>query len=225
MARYILITGIGRGLGAALAQRFLQEKDIIVIGTSRNETPPFEHPRLHLVHDDIARHDNGFSTILQTLGEHKFTAVINNAAVLQNKLFGTYTAEELEQQFRVNVFAPFMLLQAIAGRMAKGSHVVNIGSMGGYQGSVKFPGLSAYSATKGALAVLTECLAEEWKDIHVCVNCLALGSVNTEMLAEAFPGYVSPVNPHEIADYIAKFALEGHQFFNGKVLPVSITIP
>lgn len=223
--RYILITGIGRGVGAALAQRFLMEKDITVIGTSRSEIPPFEHPRLHLVHDDVARHDNGFSTILQALGENTFTAVINNAAILQNKLFGTYTSDELEEQFRVNVFAPFMLLQAIAGKLQKGSHVVNIGSMGGYQGSVKFPGLSAYSATKGALAILTECLAEEWKELEVRVNCLALGSVNTEMLQEAFPGYTAPLNPNQIADFIVKFTLEGQQFFNGKIIPVSTTTP
>lgn len=223
--RYILITGVGRGLGAALAHRFLQEKDVVVIGTSRSESVGIEHPRFQLVHDDIARTDNGFSSILQALGEHSFFAVINNAAVLQNKLFGTYTAEELEEQFKVNVFAPFMLLQAISGKMAKGGHVVNIGSMGGYQGSVKFPGLSAYSATKGALAVFTECLAEEWKDIGVSVNCLALGSVNTDMLREAFPGYTAPLNADQMADFIVKFTLDGHQFFNGKIIPVSITVP
>lgn len=97
--------------------------------------------------------------------------------------------------------------------------------MGGFQGSMKFPGLSAYSASKGALGILTECLAEELKTLDIRVNCLALGSVNTEMLAEAFPGYKAPLNPDEMADFINDFVLNGHRFFNGKTLPVSVSIP
>lgn len=208
-----------------MAQRFLQEEDITVIGTSRSGEAPFEHERLHTVHDDIARPGNDFSKILGALKGKHLHAVINNAAVLHNKPFGTYTAEELENHFRVNVFAPFLLLQQLKPCLPGGSHVVNIGSMGGYQGSVKFPGLSAYSASKGALAVFTECLAEEWKTQNIRVNCLALGSVNTEMLAEAFPGYTAPLNPDEMADFIARFTLEGHRFFNGKIVPVSVTVP
>ncbi len=92
-------------------------------------------------------------------------------------------------------------------------------------GSVKFAGLSAYSSSKGALSVLTECLAEELKDTNIKANCLCLGSVNTEMLQQAFPGYEAPLNPKQMADYIGNFALTGHTFFNGKVLPVSVSTP
>jgi NAD(P)-dependent dehydrogenase (short-subunit alcohol dehydrogenase family) len=109
--------------------------------------------------------------------------------------------------------------------MAQGAHIVNIGSMGGFQGSVKFPGLSAYSASKAALHTLTECLALELTDRQIKVNCLALGSAQTEMLEQAFPGYESPVMAFEMGKYIADFALTGHRFFNGKVLPVAITTP
>ena len=223
--RYILITGIGRGLGAALAQRFLQEEDITVIGTTRNTVASFQHPRLILVLDDVCQKGNDFSALKNAIEDISLTAIINNAAVLQNKPFGAYTSEDLEYQFQINVFAPFLITQALADTLQAGSHVVNIGSMGGFQGSTKFPGLSAYSASKGALAVFTECLAEEWKTRGVSVNCLALGSVNTEMLAEAFPGYTAPLNPNQMADFIAKFTLEGHQFFNGKIIPVSVTVP
>ena len=97
--------------------------------------------------------------------------------------------------------------------------------MGGFQGSSKFPGLSAYSASKAALANLTECLAEELKEKNICANCLALGAVQTEMLETAFPGYVAPVKSREMASFIAYFATRGHQFYNGKILPVSVSTP
>ena len=109
--------------------------------------------------------------------------------------------------------------------MQSGSHIVNIGSMGGFQGSVKFPGLAAYSASKAALHTLTECLAFELADQGIKVNCLALGSAQTEMLEKAFPGYESPVMAFEMGKYIADFARTGHKFFNGKTLPVAVTTP
>lgn len=97
--------------------------------------------------------------------------------------------------------------------------------MGGFQGSAKFPGLSAYSSSKAALACLTECLAEEFKDKNIAFNCLALGAVQTEMLNEAFPGYKAPLNASDMAAYIANFSINGHQYFNGKIIPVSLSTP
>ena len=57
------------------------------------------------------------------------------------------------------------------------------------------------------------------------MNCLALGAVHTEMFEEAFPGYKAPVNAEEMAEYIAGFALKGHKFINGKVIPVAVNNP
>jgi len=108
---------------------------------------------------------------------------------------------------------------------SENSHIVNIGSMGGYQGSAKFKGLSLYSSSKGALAILTECLAEELKDRKIFVNCLALGSAQTEMLSQAFPGYQAPLTAREMAEFIVDFSARGHRWFNGKVLPVSLSTP
>ena len=109
--------------------------------------------------------------------------------------------------------------------MAVDSHIVNISSMGGFQGSIKFRGLSYYSASKAALACLTECLATEFSEARINVNCLALGAVQTEMLNEAFPGYKAPVEAKEMAEFISDFAIKGHKFFNGKILPVAIGNP
>ena len=100
-----------------------------------------------------------------------------------------------------------------------------ISSMGGIQGSAKFPGLAAYSSSKGAVITLTELLAEEYKETGPAFNALALGAVQTEMLEAAFPGYQAPVSAAEMAKYIGDFALTGHHYYNGKVLQVSKTTP
>jgi NAD(P)-dependent dehydrogenase (short-subunit alcohol dehydrogenase family) len=97
--------------------------------------------------------------------------------------------------------------------------------MGGIQGSVKFPGLSAYSSSKGAIITLTELLAEEYKETGPSFNVLALGSVQTEMLEEAFPGFKAPLSATEMAQYIMDFSLTGNKFYNGKILQVSSTTP
>jgi NAD(P)-dependent dehydrogenase (short-subunit alcohol dehydrogenase family) len=122
---------------------------------------------------------------------------------------------------------PWQLIQSLLDLLAKSgkSHVINISSIGGMQGSVKFPGLSAYSSAKGALGILTECLAAELSDKGISFNCLALGSVQTEMFKMAFPGYKAQLKPEEIATFIADFALNGNKYFNGKILPVSVSTP
>ena len=155
----------------------------------------------------------------------RIDVLINNAGAMLNKPFGDITAQEVDDIFNVNVKAPFLLTQALIPLMNEGAHVLNISSMGGVQGSVKFPGLSVYSASKGAMAVLTECLALELTEKKISVNCLAFGAVQTEMLALAFPGYVAPNSAEEMAEFVADFALNGHRFFNGKILPVSLSTP
>ncbi|MBL7933330.1 MAG: SDR family oxidoreductase, partial [Bacteroidia bacterium] len=137
------------------------------------------------------------------------------------------SSAELTSVYQTNVFAPFILTQKLVPLMGRKSkaHIVNISSMGGVQGSSKFPGLSAYSSSKTALCGLTECLAEELKTNNISVNCLAIGSVQTEMLAKAFPGYKAPLSAKQMAEFISDFALNGHKYFNGKIIPVSSTTP
>jgi short-subunit dehydrogenase len=119
----------------------------------------------------------------------------------------------------------FFLSQMIVPIMNKGGHIVNIGSIGGIQGSKKFPGLSLYSASKAAVTVLTEALAEELLEKDIAINCLALGAVQTEMFEKAFPGHKALQTPHQIAQYISEFSMNGDKYFNGKVIPVSVSVP
>lgn len=151
--------------------------------------------------------------------------LINNAGSLINKPFADTQLTDIQQIFRTNYVAPSLLIKGLIPFFNRGAHVVSISSMGGVQGSVKFPGLSCYSSSKAAIATLTECLAEEYKEHGFRFNSLALGSVNTEMLQNAFPGYSAPVEPAEMGRFIADFALNSGRLFNGKILSVSSTTP
>lgn len=153
--------------------------------------------------------------------------LINNAGLLVKKNLSDLTEEDIYRVYNVNVFSIFRLVKLLKLQMGgeKQTHIVNISSMGGFQGSAKFTGLSAYSSSKGAVAVLTECLAEEYKNDNIKVNCLALGAAQTKMLEEAFPRYKAPLTAEQMANFISNFALTGSKFFNGKILPVSISTP
>jgi NAD(P)-dependent dehydrogenase (short-subunit alcohol dehydrogenase family) len=151
--------------------------------------------------------------------------LINNAGLLVKKPFLETTPEDFRSVFEVNVIGLAEITRIVVPMMPKNGHVVSISSMGGVQGSVKFPGLVAYSSSKGAVIALTELLAEEFKDTGPSFNSLALGAVQTEMLEAAFPGYNAPVTAVETAEYIKRFALEGQRFYNGKVLQLSSSTP
>jgi len=156
----------------------------------------------------------------------KIDVLINNAGLLVNKPFTELNHADISSCYQVNVVGVMETVQAAVSKMnSAGSHIVNISSMGGFQGSVKFAGLSAYSTSKAALCSFTELFSEEYKDSTIKMNCLCLGAAQTEMLEEAFPGYEAPVSAEKMAEYIAEFALNGNQWFNGKILPVSLSTP
>lgn len=142
-----------------------------------------------------------------------------------NKPFPEITHRDLTDCYRVNVIGVMETVQAAVPQMIDGGHIVNISSIGGFQGSAKFAGLSAYSTSKAALCSFTELFAEEFKESKIKMNCLCLGAAQTEMLEEAFPGYQAPVSAAKMAEFIANFALTGDQWMNGKIIPVSLSTP
>lgn len=228
----VLITGASNGIGYATALA-LCSQDTPVIALSRNGSK-LEQLRKEAgsnctcIQFDLLRDDP--ATLLLHLEREGITAIgglIHNAGLLVNKAFAEISKSELQAVYETNVFAPYQLTQVVLPylKASGNAHIVHISSMGGIQGSAKFPGLSAYSSSKGALCILTECLALELKEHNISVNCLALGAVQTEMLQAAFPGYTAPLQPGEIASFIAWFAGEGNKFFNGKILPVATSTP
>ncbi len=226
MAR-IIITGTSRGIGYALAKLFADEGHH-VLALSRNEKPILSlgHPNIVAFPFDVSKAPD-LERVKTFLDEHwdGVDILVNNAGKLLNKPFLEITAQELEEVYKVNVFGVAAITQLVLPKMSKNGHVVSISSMGGIQGSMKFSGLSAYSSSKGAVIALTELWAEEFKETGPSFNALALGAVQTEMLQEAFPGYQAPISALEMARYIKEFALSGHQFYNGKVLQVSLSTP
>lgn len=227
----IIVTGASRGIGFRLVEEFIKSGHN-VIAVSRNTGPlsdlasNLDTKTLSVLGIDLEGPEAP-DELKQYVAVHfnQIDILVNNAGLLINKPFLSLESDDFDRMFNLNVKAPFNIVRALAEYFAPSAHIVNIGSMGGFQGSAKFPGLSLYSASKGALAILTECLAEELKPAGIKLNCLALGAAQTEMLSEAFPGYQAPVTAGEMASFIAWFALNGHNFFNGKILPVSVSTP
>lgn len=223
----IIITGTSRGIGFELAKLFANN-NCNVLALSRNAEPlkSLNIQNITALSVDLSK-ENDLKKVADFISENwkKVDFLINNAGKLISKPFEKLTAKDFLEVYKINVFAVAALTQQMLPFLEKGSHVVNISSIGGVQGSIKFPGLAAYSSSKGALLTLTEMLAEEYKEQGISFNALALGAVQTEMLEEAFPGYKAPVTAVEMANYIYHFVLTGNKFYNGKILQVSSTTP
>ncbi len=230
MSKHIIITGSSRGIGRETARKLASDGHrVTAIARSESELLQLqsEFPdKIFPLTLDITDHD-GSEPVRNHLDQHnlKIDGFIHNAGLLINKPFLEQDQSDWQRQLEVNLVAPALLTKDLLSYFSKDSHIVTIGSMGGYQGSSKFPGLSAYSATKGALSVLTECLAVELKDNGISCNCLCLGAVQTEMLEQAFPGVEAPVSAKNMASYISDFILSGHRFYNGQILPVTLGDP
>ena len=225
MEKTFVITGASRGIGYDLVQHIANQGHT-VYALSRSIKTIKKTPKLFPVAIDITD-EKALEEFANQLKDNKVVvdALVNNAGALLNQPFSETTKEDFEAVYRVNVFGLASLTRLLLRLIDPKGHVVNISSMGGIGGSSKFPGLAAYSSSKGAVNILTELLAEEYKESGPSFNALALGAVQTEMLAQAFPGFQAPLSAKEMAQYIFKFALEGHHFFNGKTLPVSSSTP
>nr|WP_298791560.1 SDR family oxidoreductase [uncultured Allomuricauda sp.] len=222
----IIVTGTSRGIGFELVQLFAKEGHQ-VLALSRNEKPVAELnlPNVHALSFDLANQKD-FERATDFLQQwEQVDVLVNNAGSLLNKPFLETSPSEFEAVYKVNVFGVAEMTRMAIPKMGKNGHVVTISSMGGVQGSMKFPGLSAYSSSKGAVITLTELWAEEFKETGPSFNVLAIGAVQTEMLAEAFPGYQAPVTANEMASYVKDFALTGNKLYNGKMLQVSTSTP
>ncbi len=223
----VIITGTSRGIGYELVQLFT-DLGYQVLALSRNAVPisSIQLQGCTILPFDIT--DSKDITRVSNFIRKNWKEVdilINNSGALINQPFSKTTTSDFKNVYDVNVFGVAALTKAILPFMNKDGHVVNISSMGGIQGSNKFPGLSAYSSSKGALITLTELLAEEYKEKGPSFNVLALGAVQTEMLEEAFPGYIATTSANDMAQYIMEFSLTGNKMYNGKVLQVSNTTP
>ncbi len=229
----ILINGGSKGIGRATALKMSLSDENIIIVTGRDK---IALKSLSMASDinnifcfdlDTTLQDKRLTKLKNRLKDEniRLDAIINTVGYLQKSLFLDSDIRLAREMMEVNFFGPILFIREMLPFMNKGSHIVNIGSMGGFQGSVKFPGLSWYSSSKAALACMTESLALELAGLEIKINCICPGAVQTEMLADAFPGYKAPLTAEDMAEFISDFAVNGHRYFNGKILPVSISTP
>jgi short-subunit dehydrogenase len=227
----IIVNGGTKGIGREVVDKLSQNTNNLIFVTGRNEvilkdlSSSYRNVRTCSI--DMSVFDSQTKKLEESVlsSFRKVDILINLAGYLVARDFLDMKNSEARLIMETNFFGPASLIRTVKPLMHSGSHIVNVSSMGGFQGSSKFRGLSYYSASKAAIACLTECLSVEFQEFGISVNCLALGAVQTEMLNEAFPGYKAPVDAKDMAGFITEFALTGHKFFNGKVLPVAASNP
>lgn len=227
MEKQIVITGTSRGIGFELVKIFA-EKGYQVFALSRNDQPiqDLHLKNVHSLACDLSQQKSIDDCVEFIASKTRHIDIlINNAGKFLNQKFSETNIDDVRAVYETNVFGVFGLTSKLITTFNSISHTVIISSMGGIQGSAKFPGLAAYSSSKAAVIGLTELLAEEYKATKMAFNCLALGAVQTEMLEEAFPGMQAPVSAIEMAKYISAFAEDGQNYYNGKTLQVSNSTP
>ena len=227
MSKNVIITGTSRGIGFELVQLFANDGHN-VLALSRNAQPveALDLPNVKAMSCDLCVIED-YTKVIAYISDNwgHIDVLINNAGTLLNKPFAETSIADFEQVYRTNVYGVSEMTRIALPYLKSNGHVVTISSMGGIQGSMKFPGLSAYSSSKGAVITLSELLAEEYKETGPQFNVLAIGAVQTEMLKEAFPDYEAPTTAIQMATYIKDFALTGNAYYNGKVLQVSNSTP
>ena len=227
----IIFNGGTKGIGREIVIRFASDPGNKVIVTGRDEkalqslSAAFTNVKSYCL--DLTAFESqkkGLYNLINIEFE-RVDILINIAGLLITGDFVDVASDDGRLMMETNFFGPASLIRELRPFMPAGAHIVNISSMGGFQGSTKYRGLAYYSASKAALNCLTECLAVEFKDYGINVNCLALGAVQTEMFSQAFPGYEAPVEPVQMAEFICGFAVTGHKYFNGRILPVALGNP
>lgn len=228
---FVVVTGASQGIGRATALELAGVHGCTVLAVSRRadaleslSADPIGQGRVEALALDLAA-ENAGARLKEVVGNRQVNALIINHGQLLNKPFAQITRADLQALYLANVFTAVEVVQALQPRLSASSHIITISSMGGFQNSSKYPGLSGYSSSKAALACLSQCLAAEFGPGGAKVNCLCLGAVDTVMLQGAFPGYKAPTSPATMAAHIAHFALEGHRWYNGQVLPVALSNP
>ena len=161
MSKNVIITGTSSGIGFELVKLFSENNhNILAISRNNEALRILDLPNVSTIDFDLTKSEE-FSSLDEILNSFEnIDILINNAGHLVNKSFEETTLKDFQDVYSTNVFSVAMLIKKVIKFMSTKSNVVNISSIGGVQGSVKFSGLSAYSSSKAALNILTEMLAE-----------------------------------------------------------------
>lgn len=212
-----LVTGASRGLGLAVTEQ-LAKTGATVIMCARDETR-LQHAsdnlqkntslQLHTAAADLtqpAQVDAVFDMITERFG--KLDICINNAGFLERCELLETSYELWRKTLDTNVTSCFLVAQhafRLMREMPGKKAIVNISSLSGIRNLTKFPGMTPYIASKHAVIGLTEGLAVEGRPHDIYVNCVAPGSMATEMFTENFPGVEAAASPTELAKIVGYY--------------------
>ncbi|MFN5371847.1 MAG: SDR family oxidoreductase [Bacteroidia bacterium] len=225
MIAEVIVTGASGGIGKSLCRTFLDDGHR-VFAISRNQQD-YEHKNLKWFQGELHDAPGIEQAILSWSRQSELRILIHNAGFMVRSPFEDTSPENLQTLLNVNLIWPWMLTSKLIHWLNKPGvgHIIYIGSMAGYQGSVKFKGLVGYGASKSAGNSWIEGMASEFAESNMYFNALDLGAVNTKMLKEAIPDYTGGINTATIAGFIKQFALEGFRVMNGVIVPVRIGNP
>ncbi len=225
-----LVTGAGRGIGRATAL-LLAREGAHVIAAARSRAELDETVRL------IAANGGSAEAAVCDLADEKavialfahihqahgaLDVLVNCAGTFSGAYIEDVSMEEFHRVMQVNAAAVFLCCREAFGLMKRsGGSIVNVSSLSGVQGAKKFPGFSAYCASKFAVVGITEVLAEEGRELGIRANVVAPGAVDTVMLSSAFPDFTGPkLSPEQVAEAIAFLAGPRSSGVSGTVLPL-----
>lgn len=191
MSQVVLITGASSGIGNAIAT-FLQQKNYVVYGTSRNPdlTNKFNFKMLPLDVTKVATIETAVSQI--TAQEGRLDFLINNAGMGITGPIEETPTDEMRHVFETNFFGALEMIKAVLPHMRKqrSGMIINITSIAGYMG---LPYRGIYSATKSALGITTEAFRMELKEFNIKMTTVAPGDFATKIAAGR---YHSPILDH-----------------------------
>ena len=196
MSKVVLITGGSSGIGKSIGELLLK-KGYIVYGTSRNPQnyPDSKFPILVL---DVTKNET-INTCVQTIieKENKLDVLINNAGVGITGPIEEISEIEIKRNFETNFFGPINTIKAVLPQMRKQNSglVINITSIAGYMG---LPYRGIYSASKGALELITESFRMEIKDFNIHMSNVAPGDFATNIAAGRYHAPVLENSPYKI---------------------------
>jgi NAD(P)-dependent dehydrogenase (short-subunit alcohol dehydrogenase family) len=196
MSKVVLITGGSSGIGKSIGE-FLQKKGFTVYGTSRNPeritTSVF--PLIALDVRDKVSIQNAVAAVIAQSG--RIDVVINNAGVGITGPIEEIPTEEIKNNFETNLFGPIEVMKAVLPQMRsqQSGLIINITSIAGYMG---LPYRGIYSASKGALELITEALRMEVKSFGIQITNVAPGDFATNIAAGRFHAPLLKGSAYEI---------------------------
>lgn len=181
MSKVVLITGGSSGIGKSIGE-FLQQKSMIVYGTSRNPEKITDSlfPLVELDVRDENSIGKAVAEVIKKAG--RIDVLINNAGVGITGPIEEIPIQEMKNHFDTNFYGPIAVMQAVLPQMRsqKSGLIINITSIAGYMG-LPFRGI--YSASKGALELVTEALRMETKSFGIHITNVAPGDFATNIAA------------------------------------------